>query len=406
MDKLVFFTESFPYGIQEQWKLRELECLAEHFEEVVVAPLQYGGNHTALPLPPRVRALSPLFETTSRQFRRWETGRLVSRRVAGHFRALMSGLARCGAGRWARRWAVDGLKAEEILRSAGFQQTVLPELPDSRLYFFWGKGYADILPFLPRKMQRRAVVRVHGFDLYASVNDGFIPYQAEIVASADTVLTVSQDGLDYLSTLYPAQKQKFRLARLGVLSEGRSPASEDGKFRLVSCAMVRPVKRMHLIAQAMALLPDNVEWTHIGEGQDFRTLVDLTQQLKLQERTHFTGQLSSASVAEYYASRPFDLFLNVSVSEGVPVSIMEALAAGIPVLATDVGGTPEIVDDAVGGLMAADVTPVQLAAKVIEIMRRDASALALLRNEGYARHLERFHARQNAQSVAEVLSTL
>ena len=56
MNRLVFFTESFPYGIQELWKLRELECLAEQFEEIVVAPLQYAGNHVALALPPRVRA--------------------------------------------------------------------------------------------------------------------------------------------------------------------------------------------------------------------------------------------------------------------------------------------------------------------------------------------------------------
>ena len=285
---------------------------------------------------------------------------------------------------------MDGLKAEEILRSATFRQSVLPEMRGSRLYFFWGKGYADILPFLPRGMQRRAIVRMHGFDLYAEVNNGFIPYQSEIIASARKVLTVSRDGLDYLAGKYPRQKQKFHLARLGVVGRGRSPQSADGKFRLVSCAMVRPVKRIELIAHAMTRLPRSVEWTHVGEGQDFDALVEL----------------SSESVAGFYASQPFDLFLNVSASEGVPVSIMEALAAGIPVLATSVGGNPEIVDDAVGGLMDRDVTPEELAARVTEFMARDTEILAQLREQSQARHLEQFEARKNAQSVAEVLSKL
>lgn len=406
MNRLVFFTESFPYGIQELWKLRELECLTEQFEEIVVAPLQYAGNHVALALPPRVRVLPPLFETASRQFRSRAALRLLNRRVTGHLRALVSGLRQGATGPWTRRWAVDGLKAEEILRSAAFRQSVLPEMRGSRLYFFWGKGYADILPFLPRGMQRRAIVRMHGFDLYAEVNNGFIPYQSEIIASARKVLTVSRDGLDYLAGKYPRQKQKFHLARLGVVGRGRSPQSADGKFRLVSCAMVRPVKRIELIAHAMTMLPRSVEWTHVGEGQDFDALVELTRKLKLQDRVRFTGQLSSESVAGFYASQPFDLFLNVSASEGVPVSIMEALAAGIPVLATSVGGNPEIVDDAVGGLMDRDVTPEKLAARVTEFMARDTETLAQLREQSQARHLEQFEARKNAQSVAEVLSKL
>ena len=50
-----------------------------------------------------------------------------------------------------------------------------------------------------------------------------------------------------------------------------------------------------------------------------------------------------------------DLFLNVSESEGVPISAMEAIASGVPVMATNVGGTPEIIDNEVGYLLDKDI---------------------------------------------------
>lgn len=59
------------------------------------------------------------------------------------------------------------------------------------------------------------------------------------------------------------------------------------------------------------------------------------------------------------------MFINVSESEGIPVSIMEALSAGIPILATDVGGTSEAVQDEVGYLLDRDFE-IDDAVRVIE----------------------------------------
>jgi len=59
-------------------------------------------------------------------------------------------------------------------------------------------------------------------------------------------------------------------------------------------------------------------------------------------------------VMEFYKTNPIDLFINVSSSEGIPVSIMEAQAFGVPVMATDVGGTAEIVNNENGILLPAN----------------------------------------------------
>ena len=75
----------------------------------------------------------------------------------------------------------------------------------------------------------------------------------------------------------------------------------------------------------------------------------------------FKGRTDNETIHRFYAENHIDLFINVSKSEGVPVSIMEAISYGIPVLATDVGGTAEIVTDAIGKLMNKDLGPAELA---------------------------------------------
>lgn len=66
-----------------------------------------------------------------------------------------------------------------------------------------------------------------------------------------------------------------------------------------------------------------------------------------------------------YAAKHFDVFVNVSPSEGLPLSIMEACGCGIPVIATDVGGTHEIVSDGVNGfLLPSDCGPEDVAAAI------------------------------------------
>lgn len=61
------------------------------------------------------------------------------------------------------------------------------------------------------------------------------------------------------------------------------------------------------------------------------------------------GFFSNTEVMEFYKTNEYDLFINTSETEGIPVSIMEAMSFGIPVVATDVGGTKEIVIDRYNG---------------------------------------------------------
>ena len=134
--------------------------------------------------------------------------------------------------------------------------------------------------------------------------------------------------------------------------------ARDGVFRLVSCAAMIEIKQIPLLIDALSgWQAGKLHWTHIGGGEDERTIRAYAEE-KLDRcgmvTYSFTGALLPEQVRGLYIAQPFDAFINTSRSEGIPVTIMEALHAGIPVLAPAIGGIPELVDGTVGCLYKQD----------------------------------------------------
>lgn len=78
--------------------------------------------------------------------------------------------------------------------------------------------------------------------------------------------------------------------------------------------------------------------------------------------------LSHDQVMNYYKEHHFDVFINMSTNEGVPVSIMEAASFGIPIIATNVGGTSEIVQPSVGMLLSSNPTIDEICKTIEEVL--------------------------------------
>ncbi|MFN3428663.1 MAG: glycosyltransferase [Candidatus Sericytochromatia bacterium] len=116
---------------------------------------------------------------------------------------------------------------------------------------------------------------------------------------------------------------------------------------------VSPSAAIAALAAAHPALP--IEWHHLGDGPQRASLEDAAQTLLPESvRWVFHGHLPNAGVLAFYRDCPVDAFVNVSASEGAPVSIMEALACGIPVVAPAIGGIPELVSGANGALLPPD----------------------------------------------------
>jgi glycosyltransferase involved in cell wall biosynthesis len=160
----------------------------------------------------------------------------------------------------------------------------------------------------------------------------------------------------------------------------------QGAFVIGTVARLAPVKNHAMALRALQHLEEDVHLVLIGAGPSRRELEDLARELHVDRRVHFTGQLVEAENLHQF----FDVSVLCSRSEGFPNVVIEALAAGCPVVATPVGGVPEVILDRQTGLLVPVDQPEALAASVREL-RRDAALRGRLSEAGAACARNRYH---------------
>jgi len=116
--------------------------------------------------------------------------------------------------------------------------------------------------------------------------------------------------------------------------------------RLITVCRLTAWKGVDGLIETIASLPD-VGLVVVGDGPERENLEALVGQLGVGERVHFAGRVPGERVHAYL--RACDLFVLNSRYEGLPHVVLEALAAGLPVVATDAGGTGEVIQDGVNG---------------------------------------------------------
>jgi glycosyltransferase involved in cell wall biosynthesis len=137
----------------------------------------------------------------------------------------------------------------------------------------------------------------------------------------------------------------------------------QGAFVIGIVARLAPVKNHAMALRALQRLDEDVHLVLIGAGPSRRALEELARELHVDRRVHFTGQLVEAENLHQF----FDVSVLCSRSEGFPNAVIEALAAGCPVVATPVGGVPEVISDRQTGLLVPVDQPDALAASVQEL---------------------------------------
>ena len=186
------------------------------------------------------------------------------------------------------------------------------------------------------------------------------------VRDADLVVAVSQYGrAQILALTDEADWHKLEVVHCGIDVDGwprRSDRAHDGPVRVLTVGRLHPQKSHHVLVEAVALLRDrdvDVTVTLVGEGATRAALEQLIRSRGLEDRVHLVGAVGQSDVAAYFQDH--DVFCLASVSEGLPVVLMEALAAGLPVVTTRITGVPELVEDGRTGLLVPPARPQALA---------------------------------------------
>ncbi len=135
---------------------------------------------------------------------------------------------------------------------------------------------------------------------------------------------------------------------------------------------LRSVKGARYLIEAMRLIKDknaSARLTLIGDGEERGALQNHVKELELERYVTFVGRVSSEKVPGYMAAS--DTFVLPSLSEGFPVVIAEAMAAGLPIITTRIGGLPEIIQDGENGFLVEPMSPEQIAEKVLLLLEDD-----------------------------------
>ena len=121
--------------------------------------------------------------------------------------------------------------------------------------------------------------------------------------------------------------------------------------------------------------------TIAGSGPQEAALRQLVVDVGLQACVHFTGRLDRDAMAALY--READIMLNPSLADNMPNSVLESMASGVPVVSTDVGGVPYMVQDGVTALLVPPAQPEAMAAACLRLLD-DAGLWARLQQSGLA----------------------
>ena len=272
--------------------------------------------------------------------------------------------------------------------------------------------YQSYVALLLRKKwgnKSKIVCRAHGYDLYEERNAfDYIPMRSVILNEADYVFPCSECGAEYLKNRYSVGKTCVDVRYLGTTDHGEKDfVSGRETLSIVSCSYVLEVKRIDRIIDALSLIKDiPIEWIHYGDG----VLLDEMRKyagdkLNSNVKVSFAGNIPNTELMHEYASRDFGVFLNVSSSEGLPVSIMEAMSFGIPSIATDVGGTKEIVDNDHGILLSKNAGSEEIAEAIRTIYSMKKDDYIALRHRARAFWKDHFDADKNYNDfINELLS--
>lgn len=239
---------------------------------------------------------------------------------------------------------------------------------------FYREGLAAFLAKMFFK--KPYVVYSHGHDVYQ-------PWRFKGIASklflgrADAVIVLTQDLKEKIKEIYDRDvfviPNGIDLRRFEGLSHRDShKLAESGERIILFVGRLHPVKGVAYLIEAMTTIikrnPKVRLWL-VGDGEERQSLENLVNKLGLTQYVNFVGKVPNEEVPEYMASS--DVLVMPSLSEPFGIVLLEAMACGLPIVATNVGGIPEIVQDGENGFLVEPESSEEIADRVLKLLEND-----------------------------------
>ncbi len=396
--KILVLTDFYPVGLQETFVTPTLEITSSFFDYVTIVPtnLESKIESGMREVPENVTIQTETWRHARETWSKLSIFSKLSLSLPFFFQSLIEKY----------RYSTP---ISESLGEAAYARHFskhLREAIDIKEYqaisAYWLNRPASIASDLKRcNPHLKFISRAHRGDILPREDRKTIPFQPTIVKYADEIHVVSQDGVDILKSIHPKASEKIVVGRLGTTNHEQTPhRSTDGCLRIISMSRIVDVKRVDLIARALNFVTRPLHWTHFGTGPGMEELQEIVASLPDNIDVSLPGFVESHSEIHCtLESKPWDILVNVSTSEGVPASIQECFSYGIPAIATAVGGNPEIVDSTCGHLLPPDPSPEEIASVLQEWDINNESR----RTAAFNKQREMYDVKKNAREYANSL---
>ena len=251
-------------------------------------------------------------------------------------------------------WAADTVRLARLLRRLRPDVVNVHYVTDRALPFL----------VLRRAFGYRLVLTSHGSDLLRRPNPVSRLVVPHLLSQADAVVAVSEAVAERARELAPAARVELieNGVDLAFWSRGEAAAPPPGAGRIVQVGRLHEVKGQDVLLRALARLRDRVPEATVelvGEGESQDRLETLAAELGVAHAVTFAGPLGREGVRGRL--RAADVFALPSRSEAFGLALLEAMAAGVPAVATAVGGVPRMVGDPPAALLVPPEDPGPLA---------------------------------------------
>jgi colanic acid/amylovoran biosynthesis glycosyltransferase len=359
--KLHLFTANYPTGFGESFLNNELPIVAGEFSKVIIYPFQeqevkqkdFQNQHEVIP-----------FNYKKLKLNLREKIYLIS--------ILIAELINISASQKIIfikkiRWFYAKLKMGYLVSKWLEKENINPH---DAYYSFWMNEWALALAILKKKGKiNQFVFRINGYDIYDERHEGnYLPFRHFIYKYASRVFPLSKSSEAYVKSK-TRFKDKITYSYFGTKDFGIARPRTDKIFTVFSCSSAIPLKRLNKIAEVLCCLKVHLKWVHHGNGETIKDVINILS--KKGGHIEFTW---SENVADYNEVIKLqqklapNVFINLSSTEGLPVSVLEALSLGTPVLLNNVGSCAEIINSSIGIVVESNATPEEIAEKMVNFI--------------------------------------
>ena len=304
-------------------------------------------------------------------------------------------------------WQISGRELRALLG-------VLEETDARLLHIYFGHIAVHLLPLI-RAWPRPSIVSFHGADVMVDMNKPAYRETTRQMLDAVKLVLVRSESLRSAVVDLGCDEQKIEVQRTGIpleefpFRERNFPTNDsEAEWRFVQAGRLIEKKglpvTLHAFARFLKRYP-NATLTIAGEGPLLGHLQDLARELTIDNCVSFTGFISQEQLRDLYSGS--HIFLHPSETgpdgnqEGIPNSMLEAMASGLPVFATEHGGIPEAIKHGVSGVLVPERDDQELAWALLNAIE-DRHFLSQLARNGTEVVREKFDLRMQALRLEDV----